>query len=220
MAWSINAAHGADIPVFVSSDDDGETKDIAHRCAAEFIHCPTTIAHKDSDPDILWVRHALADPRLAKTDVFVLLRPTSPFRTAETVKRALVRFLDVLPDSLRAVERVKQHPYKMWTVQEDGRSATQWMHPFVNDYVTNNLCLMDNVTPYHSRPSQNLPPVYVQNASLEIFWRKTVEETGTISGTRIIPFFTTWPEGYDINDEADWREARYLAETGALLSIK
>ena len=36
--------------------------------------------------------------------------------------------------------------------------------------------------PWHSRPYQALPPVHVQNASLEIAWTRTVRDTGTIAG--------------------------------------
>ena len=38
--------------------------------------------------------------------------------------------------------------------------------------------------PWHSMPYQALPPVYVQNASLEIAWTHGVASTGTIAGTR------------------------------------
>ncbi len=62
-------------------------------------------------------------------------------------------------------------------------------------------------------PSQSLPRVYVQNASLEIAWVDTVRRTGTIAGERILAFETTGWEGFDINTEQDWWVAeRAIAE--------
>ena len=48
--------------------------------------------------------------------------------------------------------------------------------------------------PWHSTPYQALPPVYVQNASLEIAWTRVVRERRTIAGDVLVPFLT---EGYE-----------------------
>lgn len=66
----------------------------------------------------------------------------------------------------------------------------------------------------HSKPYQDLPEVYAQNASLEIAWRKTVEDTNTIAGDKVYPFFTEGYEGYDLNSMEDWDYAEYLVKTG------
>ena len=73
-------------------------------------------------PDIEWVEYTLREltQQGREWDCFSLLRPTSPFRTAETIGRAWTRFTgqqDV--DSLRAVERCAQHPGKMWEIRGD-----------------------------------------------------------------------------------------------------
>lgn len=203
--WTIKAALESECfsSVTVSSD----SMDILLYAAgegADGILCPTTVAHKDDDPDILWVRHALGD---IECDAFAILRPTSPFRTAETIKAAVLRFSDVQPDSLRAVQQVREHPYKMWWAQERGANPTIWMEPLMNFHDW-------TLAPPHSSPTQTLPVFYVQNASLEIAWRATVEKSGTISGQKIIPFFTEWPNGIDLNTEEDWAYAEYLIATG------
>jgi hypothetical protein len=56
--------------------------------------------------------------------------------------------------------------------------------------------------------------VYVQNASLEIAWCRTVAETGTIAGTEIVPFLTEGSEGLDVNEPADWWYAEHLLASG------
>ena len=69
--------------------------------------------------------------------------------------------------------------------------------------------------PWHSTPYQALPPVYVQNASLEIAWTRVVFERRTIAGDVVVPFVTEGHEGFDINDPYDWMVAERLIADGA-----
>lgn len=59
-------------------------------------------------------------------------------------------------------------------------------------------------------PTQVLPEVYVQNGSLEIGQTRNVLTRNTVSGWRIVPFFTHDLEGFDINDPIDFTIAEYL----------
>jgi CMP-N-acetylneuraminic acid synthetase len=68
--------------------------------------------------------------------------------------------------------------------------------------------------PWHDSQHTTLPLIYVQNASLEIAWTHTVEESGTISGLRILPFLTEGHEGLDVNTELDWAMAELLIARG------
>jgi CMP-N-acetylneuraminic acid synthetase len=154
----------------------------------------------DTSPDIEWVDYTLRElqTRGRRWDAFSLLRPTSPFRTAETIQRAWQLFAsepDV--DSLRAVELCAQHPGKMWVI--DGRR----MRPLLDQPAP-------RTQPWHSTPYQALPRVYVQNASLEIAWTRVVLEKRTIAGDVLMPFITEGYEGFDINDPHDWMIAERL----------
>ena len=165
------------------------------------ILCPLSIAHKDNDPDILWIQHALGI--VAECEEFAILRPTSPFRTAETIKRATDQWCRSAEprDSLRAIEPVIQHPGKMWTRPSDSLLITP-------------LLLQPVGQPWHSSPTQTLPQVYVQNACIEIAWTDTVRRTGTIAGERVLGFKTHENEGVDLNTLKDWFWAEYLIATG------
>lgn len=200
LAWTIAAASEAGLPVYVSTDD-GTISTVADSYGARVIRCPLSIAHKDMDPDIKWVRHALEQ---VECEAFMILRPTSPFRSAATIRRALDLWNKVgaLAGSLRAVTPARQHPAKMWTIHEGERT---FMAPVMLGY--------EDGTPWHSMPTQALPKVYVQTAGLEIAWRDTVERTGTISGVaaQIVPFVIEGIEAFDINTEDDWREAEVEA---------
>lgn len=117
------------------------------------------------------------------------------------MRRAWLQFLrEKGIDSLRAVERCKQHPGKMWLV-EDSR-----MRPL--------LAREEGGLPWHSMAYQALPPVFVQNASLELAWTRVPLEQGSIAGTVLTPFFTEGYEGVDLNEPRDWWYAEYLVSTG------
>ncbi len=70
--------------------------------------------------------------------------------------------------------------------------------------------------PSHSTPYQALPPVYVQNASLELAWTRVVTDRRTIAGDVVVPFITEDHEGFDINDPTDWLVAERLLADGAV----
>lgn len=188
--------------VIVSTDSD-ETAAIARHYGAEVPFLRPTRLAGDTSPDIEWLEHALATLKEGGRawDCFSLLRPTSPFRTAATIRRAWTRFTSQTGiDSLRAVELCTQHPGKMWVIDGDR------MKPL--------LQAPEGVPPWHSTPYQALPPVYVQNASLEIAWTRLVFQGRTIAGNVLAPFVTEGYEGFDINDPNDWIVAEHLLADG------
>lgn len=157
----------------------------------------------DDQPDVVWVKQALHS-RERRYKTFAILRPTSPFRTADTLRKGAKAFLGALSaDSVRAVEKVSQHPGKMWTWEGLGYG----IQPLLNK--------QQQGVPWHSSPTQSLPDYYVQNSSLEIAWTANVEVHGTIHGRSVYPLFTEGYEGFSIDYARDWREAEYLIASGA-----
>jgi CMP-N,N'-diacetyllegionaminic acid synthase len=205
LAYTIAAARDSGIftGVIVSTDSDA-IADIARQYGAEvpFLRPPAMAG--DLSPDIEWVRYTLdeLDHAGRGSECFGLLRPTSPFRRADTIRRAWNQFRRAgrAIDSLRAVELCRQHPGKMWVMRED------LLVPLLPDGPTN--------PPWHSMPYQSLPRVYSQNASLEFAWRSTVRETDSIAGTKILAFLTEGHEGFDVNESRDWWYAEYLVASG------
>lgn len=204
LAYTLEAARGSGVfAAIVVSTDSPEIASISRHYGAEVPFLRPAALASDLSPDVEWVTHALGELRAAgrEYDCFSLLRPTSPFRRPDTIRRAWQRFLGAGPvDSLRAVELCRQHPGKMWLVEGER------MRPLLRDHGTG--------IPWHSRPYQTLPPVYVQNASLEIAWARTLFDTGTIAGHAIVPFLTEGHEGFDVNDSRDWWYAEHLSASG------
>jgi len=205
IAYTISAALQCDIfeTVFVSTEDQ-QTSEIAKHYGAEVSFLRPGELATDTSPDIGWVTYTLN--RFLEHDrefeCFSILRPTNPFRQPETIQRAWAQFgSEEGVHSLRAVEKVTQHPGKMWVLR--GKR----MFPL--------LPLSPPDRPWHSIQHPDLPEVYIQNASLEIALSKTVFETKTIAGHSIMPFLTKGYEGFDINNPFDWWRAEYLIKSGS-----
>ena len=204
IAYTISSALQSQVfSAVIVSTDSQLYGDIAGHYGAEVPHLRPSELAGDLSPDIEWVEYTLRRLQENGRDYtcFSILRPTSPFRLPETIKRAWQAFLaGEGADSLRAVEKCKQHPGKMWVVRGNR------MVPL--------LPLTPTEQPWHSSQYQSLPEVYVQNASLEIAWSRVVFESRTIAGNVLMPFFTKDYEGFDVNSAYDWNLAEHLIDSG------
>ena len=204
IAYTIAAARQSGIfsAIVVSTDSDGYAE-VARKYGAEVPFLRPVEISGDASPDIEWVEFTLK--RLKDMgrayDCFSILRPTSPFRLAETIQRAWREFLaEEGVDSLRAVEKCREHPGKMWVIRGKRMMPLLPMDPAG--------------LPWHSTPYQALPEVYSQNASLEIAYSRVVFEGRTIAGEVVMPFFTQGYEGFDVNRPYDWQLAEELVKAG------
>lgn len=206
LAYTIAAAIDSGVFDAVICATDSETyAEIARYYGAEVPLLRAVEISGDTSPDIdwvLWLLHALQAAERT-FDVFSILRPTSPFRQPETIQRAWSLFRsDPQADSLRAIEKCKQHPGKMWLLR--GRRMLPLL-PFTN-----------GDTPWHSSQYAALPEIFVQDASLEIAWTRVALEHRSIAGEAIIPFVSQGLEGFDINQPEDWWMAEWLLSTKAV----
>jgi len=205
IAYTICAAlqSGVFASVVVSTDSEAYAR-IAREYGAEIPFMRPAEYSGDTSPDIEWIEYTLK--RLAEEgrryDCFSILRPTSPFRLPETIRRAWAEFCaEEGVDSLRAVEKCGQHPGKMWVIR--GRRMLPLL-PFG-----------PAEQPWHSSQYPSLPLVHVQNASLEIAWSRVVFEGRTIAGHVLMPFLTRDEEGFDVNQPYDWALAEQMVASGA-----
>jgi CMP-N,N'-diacetyllegionaminic acid synthase len=189
----------------VVSTDDPEIVEIAQSMGMDVPSLRPSDLATDSSPDFGWVMHALENQiamEIHEVDFIAILRPTNPFRSSESIQRAF-GFLADNPwaDSLRAMQRVKEHPGKMWVIDDHGEALPFWNQTH-------------ETIPTYNRPTQSLPELWVQNASLEIARTASVLKYGQISGSRVLKFEMPGWEGLDINTEQDWLFAEYLLKSG------
>jgi len=204
LAYSIRAAVESNVfDSVICATDSEEYAEIARYYGAEVPFLRSEEISGDKSPDIdwvVWMLSALKDQGRA-FDVFSILRPTSPFRLPDTIRRAWEIFSsDPCADSLRAIEKCRQHPGKMWVIR--GKRMLPLL-PFT-----------DGATPWHSSQYAALPEIYAQDASLEIAWSRIALENQTISGEAIIPFVSQGLEGFDINAPEDWLLAEHYLSNG------
>ena len=154
LAYSVCAALDSGVFNAVICATDSEIyADVARHYGAEVPSLRPSAISGEKSPDIEWVQWALAalQAQGRHFDAFSILRPTSPFRLPTTIRRAWDAFTrEPRADSLRAVEKCRQHPGKMWVIR--GHRMIPVM-PFSN-----------GATPWHSSQYAALPEIYVQNA--------------------------------------------------------
>jgi CMP-N,N'-diacetyllegionaminic acid synthase len=201
LAYSIQSALQSKLYDCVYCATDSEVySNIAKYYGAESSFLRPAEISDDKSSDIDWLKWILV--RLKQEgreyDIFSILRPTSPFRLPNTIKRSFDIFIKSSGDSIRAVEKCSQHPGKMWILGEN------IMYPFMPQKINGNY--------FHSTQYAALPEVYVQNASLEHSKVSNVMNYNSISGEVIIPFLTENFEGIDINNEIDWFYAEHIAK--------
>ena len=160
----------------------------------------------DDEPDHAWLFPLLES--IAPYSFFVLLRPTAPGLTAQTIQAALASLqAHEWADSLRLITPWKgPHPGKMWRSQG---KRIDGMMPVMEG-------LTAKGAPYHSSPTQSLPPVFRQTAGLEIGRELRCVRAGSLAGDRVMPFLVYGTHAIDLNVEADWAPAEaaiFAAET-------
>lgn len=97
IAWTINAAHESGVCTYVKvSTDDPAIADVARQYGAS-VPClrPTELA-TDTAGSVDVVLHALDihEAEHGAVDGLILLQPTSPFRTPETIRRGVEQFAE------------------------------------------------------------------------------------------------------------------------------
>ncbi|MBM7070043.1 cytidylyltransferase domain-containing protein [Actibacterium sp. 188UL27-1] len=203
---SINAAQhsGAFSDVCLVTDSE-EYAEIGRQAGASCKALRPAETAQAQSPDILWLQWFLENGFHNGAEFVAIVRATSPFRSAATIALAMQTFQDLWPryDSLRSISKADVHPGKMWTRQPDGIITP--IAPFATD---------DGV-PWHSNQTAKLPPVFYQNASLEITSVETVLQQNSISGSRIFGFLTPEGEEVDVNSELDFEFAEFLMRKAA-----
>jgi len=200
MAWTIEAALASNVFDAVIAVTANEShSEMARKWGADatLFRPPYTTA--PSSPDIEWVYWALQTLR-GKYDAFAILRVTSPFRTAEHIKEAGLKFYGSLGvDSLRSVRQVNEHPAKQWVIRQERLLPLLPMGP--------------EEQPWHSSATQELFKCYVQTAGMEFAFSNVVLDTYTIAGSTIIPYMMDGPAALDINTKEDWLNAERLVQS-------
>ena len=122
LAYAIETARQSEVfDRIVVSTDSERIAQVARWYGADVPFLRPEAYSTSTSPDIEWIAWTL--PQLEERyDLFAIVRATNPFRGPDVIRRGLEQLLATPEaDSIRAVERVKQHPGKMWVVDEVDR---------------------------------------------------------------------------------------------------
>lgn len=208
IAYAIASAFESELfdEVLLSTDCE-ETADIGRHYGARVDFLRPKSISSDTSPDIEWVNLVINDwLRLEDFDLFAILRPTNPLRSAKSIIKAFSAFeeRDDL-HSLRGVRRVKEHPSKMWRMTE-----SRMIEPFLPSI--NQTSKVEA----HSTPMQSLEQIYIQDASIEICKVWVARKLNSLTGHRVLGFEMPGFEGFDINYSIDVDLLDYLLSKGEI----
>lgn len=146
----------------------------------------------DDTPMLVVIQHALTALKAEcfVPEIIVLLQPTSPLRTPEHIRTAIAELRARPVDSVASVVAVPQifSPYYVMKI-EDGRLL---------NFLPEGKTLTRR---------QDAPPAYWRDGTVYAFWRKTLEEQGSIYGERCWPLLLSAEEAITVDTHQDWQEA-------------
>ena len=210
LAYAVSASLSApNIQGVYVVTDSSQYGSIANHYGAEVLIRPASTATSEA-PDIRWVEWALdaLTSQGTAADIFAIVRPTSPFRSSEDLSEAIdLLVTHSAADSVRGVKKIAEHPFKSWVQGDDG-----WITPFVNSEV--------NGIPGHSSQYVSLPPLLIQDGSMDVSWTRVVRDEGRITGAMVLPWISARSYSVDVNSEMDWLLAEMLIEKGLVLLPK
>ncbi len=198
VCWVIEAARGArSLNRLVVSSDDQEVLTLARGYAENLpLHRPTELA-QDTSPAIDYVRHALVELEAAGEgpfDTVVILQPSSPLTRPEDIDAAVDLLEQSGADTAVSVVKLDHaiHPLKLKVMQDDR------LLPYLEEE--------------HGRmAAHELPTLYVRNCAVYAT-RRHVIDSGQIIGPDCRGYVMPRERSLDINDELDYRFARFMVQ--------
>jgi CMP-N,N'-diacetyllegionaminic acid synthase len=150
---------------------------------------------RDGSPSIDFVLHDLdrleAEGRLP--EAVLLLQPTSPFRSAASIRRAVELYAASGTESLASVSPAAEHPWTCFFLEADGRLRRA----------------APDAPPVLRR--QDLPPAYATDGAIYIDSPRYLRERKAFLGPETVAFLTPPGEELDIDTPEDWARAEARA---------
>lgn len=183
----------------VLSTDDERIAEVGRTYGAQTPFTRPAELGGDDVTDLPVFRHALAwleENEGYRPDIIVHLRPTAPLRLARHIDKGIDMLVRSDADSLRSVCPAPKHPCKMWKI--DG----EVIEPFLPE----KICGKES----YNKARQALPPVYIQNGSVDVTRWGTIMEKNSMTGDKILGMLMDEKESVNIDTELDFTVAEYL----------
>ena len=200
--WTIDAARNSGIcdEVLVSTDDK-DIAEIARDAGASVPWLRPAELASDTVSSTEVIAHALNwyEKERGTVDVVLLLQPTSPFRSAASIRGAVLIYADQPGPRQHPVVSVSpaaSHP--AWTFTWQGAELKP-------------CCGWEPLT----QRSQDLPPAYALNGAVYVIPAADVRDALPIVRPGVLPYvMTSQRESLDIDTEEDWAMALFWVNKG------
>jgi len=190
IAWTIEAAKKSKfIDRLILSSEDEEIISVAkaYGCEVPFIR-PQELAEDDT-PGISPLLHAIENLH-ESYDYVILLQPTSPLRSAESIDRCVEFFVQRKARFCVSVTEADKTPYWMYTINNN------LLKPFIISET------------YNRR--QDIPKTYVLNGAIYIAETKSLIIEESFLNENTIGFLMVKSESVDIDTESDFLFAEFM----------
>lgn len=195
--WSVDIAKNiSEICDILVSTDDPEIAEISKRAGALVPWLRPKELAIDTASSVDVALHALDwhEAEKGAVDGILLLQPTSPFRTRETIRKGIFLFMKHERKPVVGVSPAHAHP--MWTLKMKG----DYLVPYMQEHGL------------ESR-SQDLPPAYIVNGSFYLISPTELRNSKSFVGSKTIPLTIESPqEALDIDTEWDFKIAEIFAK--------
>lgn len=201
IAWTIEAAQQSGVVTdVVISTDDVAIADIARRFGGNVPRIRPAHLATDTTSSFDVVVQVLDEYEAAHgaVDGVMLLQPTSPFRSSESIRRAVVQFQQDVSRSVVSVTSASSHP--AWCFKLEGDTMT----PFLG---------WESL----SKRSQDLEPAYTLNGSIYLLAPDVLRGQKGFVGPNTVPLVIAGSiESLDIDTPEDWDVAVRILEQTAI----
>ena len=195
VSWTIQTATSALDAKVVVSTDSADIADIARKYDGidVFMRSPQYATDEASVIDVILEVLNYYEGKGVYFESTLLLQPTSPFRTIESIQEAIALYERSNGESIVSVSPAATHPYWCKKVEHG------------------NLLPFDDKFDANIR-SQDLPPVYQLNGSIYLSSVKNIKENKSLYSKKTKAFIIdNEEEAVDIDTPFDWLIAEAIA---------
>lgn len=184
------------------STDDGDIAEISKKYGAEVQIRPDELA-QDNTPHLPVLQYIIKRLKKEgyKTDIIVLLQPTSPFRADGEIDRAIKKFMNnPKANSLMSVSEIPDHFSPLWIKRIENNKLLS--------YKERGKIIDDKKYPR----KQDLPKFYWKSGGIYIMKYDTLMKKNSLFGDCCIPHIAEIKELANIDRESDFALAEFMID--------
>jgi CMP-N,N'-diacetyllegionaminic acid synthase len=199
IAYSIVTAKVSDkFQRVIVASDSNEICEMGNHYGADMVVKRNAEDATATSMDIDWLTN-LYNSGVIDTELFAILRPTSPFRSVDLISNCVDMFLSSNADSLRTIKKVSEHPGKMWKLLGNNQIVS-YTKQAINEPAS------------HAKQYQSLEQVFVQTSVLEISKTANIFTTKSREGNLVLGFLTQGTDSFSIDGLEDVQYLDFLVE--------